>query len=137
VVELLKHPRLQLDAVDSARRTPVHFAVVEGGPSASCCCRATGALLLNCALSCVLTGTRGSADLAVRVRATNSTALDVALECKQLQCAALLCCLAALSDRSDGPSDADLPAAATAVGHTSLERWLHLKPELLTEYAQP
>jgi hypothetical protein len=32
VVELLKHPRLQLDAVDSARRTPVHFTVVEGGP---------------------------------------------------------------------------------------------------------
>jgi hypothetical protein len=52
----------------------------------------------------------------VRLRATNSTALDVALECKQLECAALLRGLAALSDRSDGPSDADLLAAAAAVG---------------------
>jgi hypothetical protein len=57
----------------------------------------------------------------VRLRGTNSTALDVALDCKQMQCAALLRSLAALSDRSDGPSNADLLAAADAVGAADAE----------------
>jgi ankyrin repeat protein len=66
VVELLKHPLLQLDAVDSARRTPVHFAVVEGGPRQRECILLLwrrGSVLLICAVGCVLMGAR----VAVRI----------------------------------------------------------------------